>query len=317
VSAVSSISPLKVLVVDDEPHTRSGLARFVTSCGHRVITAADGETALAIHRADPADVVLTDWRMPGMGGQELCRRIRELDGDDRYTYVVLATAYDDAAHRLTGMKSGADDYLVKPIDLTQLEARLVSACRVVALDRRRAEKTASLRRDSVRLLAVAHTDALTGLANRRGLDEDLETLWRTTARYRTRPSIAIVDVDHFKTYNDRFGHLAGDEVLRSIGRTLNADMRAGDRIYRYGGDELVAIFPEPSNGEAAANRLREAVALLRIVHPDRPGGVVTVSIGVATLDPSRDESADAWLRRADAALYRAKSEGRDRVVKAE
>jgi two-component system chemotaxis response regulator CheY len=311
-AAAGLASPLHVLVVDDEPSARSGMARAVSALGHVVRVASDGREALALHEREFADVILTDWRMPNMSGDELCRRVRALDGDDRYTYLVMVTAYDDDEHRLAGMQAGADDLLVKPIDLAQLEARLVSAARVIDLDRRRSEKAAMLRRDSVRLLAAAHTDPLTSLANRRCLDEDLARAMTNAVRHGTRPTALILDLDHFKDYNDRFGHLAGDEVLRKVSAALQREMRSGDRAYRYGGEEFLVLLPDGSDGMAAAERLRAAIVALSIVFD--ASTVVTVSIGVAQLDPSRDASAEEWLRRADAALYCAKANGRNRVV---
>src|SRR5262245_43723091 len=127
----TTTTKLRVLVVDDETNARSGLQKAIDFLGHEVMTASSGEQALAIHMREPADVIVTDWRMARMHGDELCSKTRRYDGDDRYTYIVLLTAYGDDDHRLAAMRAGADDFLVKPIDLVQLEARLLSAARVI------------------------------------------------------------------------------------------------------------------------------------------------------------------------------------------
>jgi DNA-binding response OmpR family regulator len=157
--------PLRVLIVDDQPSARVALAKTVALLGHSPTVADDGEQALAIHARQPADVVLTDWRMPKMSGDELVRRIREVDGDERYTVVVMTTAHGDDEHRLAAMRSGADDFLVKPLDIVHLEARLLSAARVIDFDRRRIARATMLRSDSVRLGEIADTDASTVVAS--------------------------------------------------------------------------------------------------------------------------------------------------------
>ena len=306
--------PLRVLIVDDQPSARAGLAKIVAHLGHTPTIAADGEEALVIHARTPADVVLTDWRMPKMCGDELVRRIRAMDGDERYTVVVLTTAHGDDQHRLAAMRSGADDLLVKPLDVVHLEARLLSAARVIDFDRRRIARAALLRSDSVRLGEIADTDALTGVFNRRRLDRDLATIWGGAHVAPTLPSIAILDIDHFKRFNDRFGHLAGDDALRRIAHALQGAMRGSDRVYRYGGEEFLVIFPEASGAAIAAERLRAAVAECTVTGDDVDGGRLTISVGVATLDATTDRTVEDWVRRADAALYRAKEEGRNRAV---
>lgn len=146
-----------------------------------------------------------------------------------------------------------------------------------------------------------------------GDDEDLDVLWSRAKRYGQRYSVAICDIDHFKKYNDRYGHLAGDQVLRSIAQTIRRALRQGDVLYRYGGEEFVAVLPEQPVVEAASamNRVRDAIERLGIAGAEQ--GVVTISVGVAELDATIDANLEAWLRRADAALYRAKANGRNRV----
>jgi two-component system chemotaxis response regulator CheY len=251
--------------------------------------------------------------MPNMNGAELCRRIRSAGDDSAYTYFILMTAFDDRAHLLEGMAAGADDYQQKPVNLNELEARLVSAARVVELHRRLALRTAQLRSDSTRNYVTSRTDALTGVGNRMHLDEEIANLLARAQRYKTTCSLALCDLDFFKAYNDRFGHVAGDAALRAVAEAMRTNLRAADALFRYGGEEFVVLlFQQPlSEAEGAMDRMRAQVARLAI--PAAAGGYVTLSIGVAELDLVRDTSAAAWLARADVALYEAKSRGRNRV----
>ncbi|HVU00422.1 MAG TPA: diguanylate cyclase [Polyangiaceae bacterium] len=302
-----------MLVVDDDEATRVALEKAVRAMGHPCRSAGDGHEALLLHQAEHADVILSDWEMPGVDGLELCRRTRVADGDKAYTYFIFLTGFGDKDHFIAGMESGADDYQTKPVDLDELRARLVSAGRVVAMHRQLREKNTALRRDSQASFGLARTDPLTGIANRLRLDEDLRDAWAHAARYGRRYSVALCDVDWFKIYNDHLGHLAGDAVLKRVAEALASELRSTDRIYRYGGEEFLVLFPEQSVKEAAvvAERMRLAVQRLR-VRTIAGDGVVTVSIGVAERRPE-DQNVAGWLNRADAALYQAKDEGRNRV----
>lgn len=314
-ASVAVTPSLDVLVVDDEPATASALVRAITALGHTCRRAGTGEEALELIGQRRPDVVVSDWEMPGMTGAELCRRARMLSGreDGFYTYFILVTGHDDKAHRLAGMEAGADDFQKKPVDVDELEARLVSASRVVALHKKLAEQTAQLRRESRRLYVAARTDPLTGVHNRLALTDELQQLHARAARYDHRYALAICDVDLFKRYNDFFGHVAGDHALCAVADAIRHTVRATDAIYRYGGEEFVILFPEQSLAQAALamERVRAAVEALAI--PTAEGGPLTVSGGVAEVDPRQDRTPEAWIARADAALYRAKANGRNRV----
>ena len=314
VSETVTRTPLNVIVADDDDSTREILVNAIRQLGHHCRGAVDGLEAWQLHEREHADVILSDWQMPRMDGLELCRRTRGASGHPGYTYFIFLTSFADKEHLLGGMNAGADDYHTKPVDLDELQARLISAGRVVALYKELAVKNAVLRRDSQTSFRVARTDALTEIGNRLSLDEDLKGLWSRAKRYRRPCSLVICDVDHFKDYNDRFGHVAGDDVLRSIAKTLRQQVRTGDSVYRYGGEEFVIVLPEQSLAEAmqVTERLRAAVERLAIA-TETERSVVTISAGIAELDPKADSTPQEWLRRADAALYRAKSAGRNRV----
>lgn len=309
------VRTLDILVVDDERSSRDGLAMAVKMFGHRCRTAADGYEALAAIAQQQPDVVISDWKMPGMNGAQLCERIRSAGDDAPYTYFIILSAFGDRDHLVAGMAAGADDYQQKPVDLDELEARLVSAARVVDLHRRSASRTADLRHDSTRFYNASRTDSLTGAGNRLRLDEEIATMLSRAQRYEHRCSLAICDIDFFKAFNDRFGHVAGDEALRQVADGMRASLRSADTLFRYGGEEFVVLLVEQSLEEAqiVMDRMRAAVERIAIPSP-ATGGVLTISVGVAQVDPAKDASAEQWLARADAALYRAKGSGRNRVV---
>jgi two-component system chemotaxis response regulator CheY len=301
---------MKILAVDDDAVSRVVVQAMVTSLGHECILAADGREAWAVLLRTPVDVVISDRVMPDMDGLELCRRIRE-ELTEAYTYVVLASGLHEPARAREGMLAGADDYLSKPLNRDELQLRLIAAERVSGLHRRLEALNAELR-------TTARRDPLTGLSNRLQLEEDLAALADRIERYGHRYSVALLDVDHFKAYNDLYGHPAGDDVLRTVAAVLADSSRVGDTWYRYGGEEFLCVFPEQSaeHATAAVNRSRAAVERLAVPHGGSPEhGILTLSAGVAEVVPGSADAAAA-LRQADEALYRAKAAGRNTVVAA-
>ena len=288
---------MDVLIADDDAGTRLLVSAAVERLGHRCTVAEDGSEAWRRYRELLPDVVITDWQMPGMDGTQLAEAIRGHSGAP-YAYVIVLTgaADEDAARRT--MEVGADDLLLKPLDAAALERKLIAAGRVTQLHRRMHDD--------------ARQDSLTGLANRLRLAEDLEVLCGRVERYRHVYSAALFDIDGFKGYNDAAGHVAGDDVLRSVARALEQQIRTGDAVYRYGGEEFLVLLPEqPIDAAAlAAERLRAAVEAVGLPHP--AGGVVTVSAGVASLADDGCKP-DELFELADQALYRAKEGGRNRV----
>ena len=311
--SVEPVGPMRILVVDDDEDSRDVLAARVSRAGHACATAADGAEAWAKQKTQPADVMLCDWKMPRMSGIELCRLVRST-GAPEYTYFVFMTGFDDKAHFLEGMRAGADDYLTKPVDPDELEARLLSATRVIAMQRALVLRNVALRNESEAWFKAARVDTLTRSANRLRLREDLDALQSRASRYGHHYCAALVDLDLFKGYNDTYGHLAGDEALRLVAGTMAAALRKGDTLYRYGGEEFLIILPEQALTEAVRvlGRVRGDVEVLRIPHALSKTGVLTISVGIAELGYAGG-SCDDWLRRADAALYSAKSLGRNRV----
>jgi diguanylate cyclase (GGDEF)-like protein len=288
---------MHVLIADDDPATRLAVSAAVEQLGHTCAVAEDGEEAWRRYQADTPDVVITDWQMPGMDGTAIVRAIRDHAGTG-YAYVIVLTGAADELQARQTMEAGADDLLIKPLDPAQLERKLIAAGRVIALHRD--------------VHDVARQDALTGLANRLRLTEDLAALRGRIERYGHVYCVAVFDVDDFKALNDASGHAAGDAVLREVAGALQREVRSGDVVYRYGGEEFLVLLPEQSLESAtlAAERLRGAVEALGIARPE--GGVVTVSGGVAALDDTLS-APEQVFELADQALYRAKAGGRNRI----
>jgi diguanylate cyclase (GGDEF)-like protein len=311
--ASTSSDGLQVIVVEDDPASREILCDVVRGLGHGCRSACDGRDAWKMHQAHRADLIIADWQMPLMDGLELCRKVREEETAlPWHTHFILATGRSDRQF-VEGLRGGADEYVTKPVELEELEARIEAAWRVTKVHRELQTRNRALRLDSARNHRAARTDPLTSVFNRLRLEEDLATLEGRGSRYGHRYCAALCDVDEFKAYNDGFGHLAGDEALCRIARTTQKQLRSGDSLYRYGGDEFLIILPEQTLADAklGVERVRQQIETLGIQHaPTAPSPVLTISAGIAELGagPISD-----WLLRADAALYQAKRLGRNRV----
>jgi diguanylate cyclase (GGDEF)-like protein len=303
---------MRILVVDDEPLSRHVLQAAVEQLGHQWTAAENGQAAWQCFNQDRPDVLITDLLMPEVDGLELCRRVRA-DTRAGYTYIILVTVLGERQDIVRGMDAGADDYLIKPVQLFDLQARLIAAQRVTDLH-------AELDRHRAELAHLARHDPLTGLGNRRSLEEDLGVLHARSQRYGRRFALAMCDIDRFKTYNDTHGHQAGDQALRAVAATIAQELRGGDSVYRYGGEEFLLILPEqtPDTAMVAVERVRSAVQRLAIPQPAAGlGGTLTLSAGIAAFDPDEAPTAEQLLQRADAALYRAKAAGRNQLALAD
>jgi two-component system cell cycle response regulator len=306
---------MKILIAEDSAVARLILQSTLSSLGHECVVAEDGETAWELFLANAPDVVISDWLMPGIDGDELCRRIRAHQSVS-YTYFIMLTSLAAQAHVVRGMEAGADDYLKKPFDTDDLNKTLIGAARVTALHEQLGAQHLELEALNARLFEEARRDPLTRVGTRVALREQLAQLKATAERYGHTYSVALYDVDKFKNFNDSQGHIAGDDALRAVAGALDRRRRAGDSVYRYGGEEFVVVLPEQNlkTATAAAERLRQDVSALGIPHPAcGDEAIVTVSAGVASLEQSDDGDFEAVLERADVALYRAKQRGRNRV----
>lgn len=292
----------KILIVDDVPANNELLAYHLSREGHVILAADHGQQVLELARAEQPDLILLDILLPDMDGIEVCRRLKS-DPALEAIPVILISAREQDDEVIQGLDAGAHDYIKKPFNPLIVRSRVQAALRVKISNDRIIELNA-------RLTELATTDDLTGLRNVRALREALQGAVSLAERSTRSVSAVMLDVDHFKAYNDAFGHPAGDEVLRQIGYILGREVRQHDLAARYGGEEF-AVLLHATGAQAAqefAERLRAVIA--RVPWPLRS---VTASFGVAT---SRTGLADgeALLAQADDALYRAKRAGRNRVV---
>jgi len=306
-----AIAP-KVLIVDDDPLVCERLRGLVMAAGFEVSTVSSGTDALTSLRTDFSPIVISDRMMPDMDGLSLCRAIRneKLEG---YVYVLLLTVQDAEQDILAGLDAGADDYLSKRVSSAQLIARLRTAQRILTLEH-------TLRTVVDEKSRLATTDALTGAGNRRYFTRHFSRELKRVQRYGGSLALLMLDIDHFKQVNDRFGHAVGDEVLQEFAKRIDAVLpRESDWYARMGGEEFVVVLPQTGTAGAriVAEKLREHVAAAPV--RTLAGAIgITVSIGVASLEAlaaaQRQPSVDAMLELADRCLYRSKESGRNRVT---
>jgi len=300
---------VRVLIADDDPISRRMLEAALRRMGHGVVVTSDGQQAWESLQNSAVRLVIADWMMPKLDGLELVRKIRLLEKHN-YIYTVLLTSRSEKQDIIQGLAAGADDYVTKPFDLDELLVRVRAGERIVRLEEELAARNEQLRR-------LTLIDELTQIGNRRAFDGTLARMVEHCRRYDHCFGLLMIDIDHFKAYNDSFGHTSGDETLRSVAQLIVGNIRTADLAYRYGGEEFACILPETDEAGSirVAERLRAGIEGTGIQHPGNPpSGVVTVSSGVACFSPESAGSANDIVRLADEALYRAKDAGRNRVV---
>lgn len=307
---------MNVLVVGDKDYERQPMATLVKGFGHTVTEAPDGTDAWEQIKRTHYDVVVSDYLMPEMNGLELCKNVR-LGPHADYTYFIIVSARSESENVLAGFKAGVDDYLAKPIDPLELECRLLSAQRVTRVHKDLAQSNAQLLLLSNELKAESRRDALTGVGNRLRFQDDLRRFLDEHRRYGHVFHLGLCDIDNFKKYNDTYGHLEGDVVLKRVAQMLVKSSRSSDCCYRYGGEEFLLVFTKQAGEGAgtAADRIRKAVEALDIEHKEnKPYGKVTLSIGLACFQASTPAEVEECLKRADQALYHSKDNGRNRIT---
>ena len=297
-----------ILIAEDDPVFRHLLQSWLKKWNYRVVTAENGlEAWRALQQKESPQLAIVDWMMPGMEGVELCQRIRSA-GDTPYRYILLLTAKDHSDDIVAGLDAGADDYLVKPFRFEELNARIRAGRRILKL------QDDLLRAHSSLAFEAAH-DPLTGLWNRGAIFKLLQKETQRHLRTGTPLGVMMADIDYFKAINDSYGHLAGDAVLREVGSRLESVVRGYDSVGRYGGEEFLILVPGCTLADLAlsAERIRASLGS-RPIHTDYGEISMTLSIGfVASYAECRVETPDDLVRLADAALYSAKANGRNRV----
>jgi diguanylate cyclase (GGDEF)-like protein len=308
---------MKILLVEDTRAVAAVMEARLTSFGHEVTLAENGQVAFEKFSESPPDLVLMDIEMPVMNGFEATNRIRALEATQKWAWtpIIFLTAHDTPENLITAIEAGADDYLVKGLSEDVLHAKMKAMTRIAAM--RQLLAIANLK-----LEQQANRDGLTGLFNRRWMDLNVDLAWAECVRKKTPFALLMLDVDNFKKYNDRYGHQAGDDCLRAVAHAVEAavvgtnaeGLTKGAFAARYGGEEFAVVIPDASDTacEGCAACVVDAIRKLNIAHEQNAEwGIVTASIGGSRL-PVAAGAAAALFREADAALYRAKGNGRNR-----
>jgi two-component system, cell cycle response regulator len=291
---------MKILLVEDSYIERRKLGSYLTDWGFEYLAVGSGTEAVKLLEGEhPPDLALLDWLLPGLDGIDVLRRIRKLSREN-YVYTVMLTAKTHKQDRMKAMEAGADDYLSKPVDPTELRQRINVGKRIIELQQ-------SLR------FAATH-DFLTNLLNRSEILATLDREFSRAGREGKPTTVILADIDHFKRVNDTLGHAAGDEVLKEVARRLKLDLRPYDVVGRYGGEEFLIILPgcNLTAGARRADGIRHLVAKDPINTP-LGQAMATLSMGVTATNSTRDRSVAEFLHEADISLYDAKKNGRNRV----
>ena len=294
---------MKILIAEDDFISSKALENNLMEWGYEVVSARDGNEAWELARTNDIRLAILDWNMPGIDGIELSHKIRNeyQKEDSKYIYIILLTGRGGQDDIIQGLSTGADDYMTKPYSFVELKYRVQNGERIIKNEDKR--------------IRLASLDNLTKLWNRNKIFDFLEIELKRGERENTPTGVVMIDIDHFKRINDRYGHLIGDEVLVEVADRLKNAIRPYDRIGRYGGDEILVVLPNCANNEAKniATRLYDSVANEKI--PTKVGSLrINISIGCASNEKFLQVSKMELIQASDNALLSAKKKGRDRII---
>lgn len=300
---------MKILVADDDAISRTVLQHLLIRWGHEPVSACDGVEALQIMRGeDPPKLLLLDWEMPKMDGLEVCRELRGMKTDEP-PYIIFVTAKDSTSEIVRALEYGGSDFVKKPFNKDELGARIRVGVRNIELQ----SELIQARRE---MEYFAMYDALTGVYNRRAIMDILPREINRAERNHQCLAVALADLDHFKSVNDRYGHAVGDRVLVESVKTLQSCVRLSDVIGRWGGEEFILLaavdkrFLETGELPQLFERIRSAIESQRVPHE---GESITLTTSIGVTCASTGAPIEAILHAADVALYQAKNEGRNRI----
>lgn len=311
---------MKILIVEDTRTSLLILTQYVQRLGATVLQADNGERAIELFQSEHPDLVLLDIVLPDIDGFTVAQRLRGLEENGNWTPIIFLSSLDKDEDIEKGIAAGGDDYLAKPVSEVVLGAKIRAMQRIVQMRTSLVVLARKLDVANQELVRLSARDGLTGIANRRLFDEYIAREWRRARRNSTSMALLMCDVDHFKAYNDSYGHQAGDDCLRRVAEAIQHCMeRAADIAARYGGEEFAVILPETQIGGAVfmAEKIRHAIHALHIPHAASSLGQITLSIGIAAFSPGENDEPERLIETADRALYHAKHDGRDRVCRAD
>ncbi len=310
---------MKILVADDSSVDRMIVRRYLLSMDHEVLLAEGGEQAIRLFKLQEPDLVLLDIRMPDMDGYEVVQQLRNIE--QGWRPILFISNSVDSESFAKGIYAGADDFLHKPIDKVILKAKLYAMERIVAMRKQLLIVSRELAKETQKATRIANQDGLTGIANRRFLDQVLDREFRRHIRSLNTLSIILIDIDFFKSFNDYFGHLAGDDALRLCAQKMSGMVfRGGDLVARFGGEEFCVVLPNTESEGAInmAETLRKEIEALHIARDDlEEQQYLTISLGVSSFKAEQKHTVEDIIHSADEALYQAKQTGRNKVCVAE
>lgn len=303
----------KILLIEDNPLQAQQTKAVVENGGYQVTLAENGSTGFKLAKTRPTDLILLDVILPDFSGEQICQWLKQ-DEMTRSIPVIMLTAKSSIEDKVTGLQVGADDYLPKPFNDQELLARIQACLRTkMREDELRGERN-QLENQLKDVSQMAITDTITGLFNRRHFNDLLDKEFSRAKRFSEPLTCLMLDIDHFKTVNDTFGHPTGDLVLGEIGKILKEGVRLFEVAARYGGEEFVILFPKTAPPESWKPSMRILEAIAGHAFAGIPSGrIITVSIGIAGLPDAQINTKEELIRCADYALYKAKRGGRNRI----
>jgi len=302
----------QVLLVEDDPLQAEATKNILQNAGYDVSLANDGITAIKFVKSTKPDIILLDVILPGLDGYEVCRWLK-LEESTKGIPVIMLTVKKELSDKISGLHIGADDYLPKPYNELELNARIYASLRTKALQDELRMKNKQLEDLLYKVEYMAITDVLTGLYNRRRFHDVLGKEFERSKRYSTPLSLIFMDIDYFKSVNDIYGHLIGDKVLGDMASIILKSIREIDTAARYGGEEFTVILPSTTKEAALHVAERMRISIEKHVFPDMRERTITVSIGISGMPDKEIDTEDNLIRCADLALYRAKQTGRNRT----
>jgi two-component system cell cycle response regulator len=301
----------KILLVEDDKLQAKVAKDYLETSGYEVVWVDNGKSAIKTAKTQKVDIILLDLVLPDLNGNEVARWLK-LNEDTRSIPIIILTVKSSTKEKVTGLEAGADDYLPKPYNEIELNARIYACLRTKALQDELREKNRQLEEVLLKVENLAITDPLTELFNRRQFEFTIEKEFSRTMRYNSHTSCLMIDIDHFKNINDEYGHHAGDIALKEIAKLIKSCVRETDTVARWGGEEFIILLPETKK----ENALKIASKILKVISDYKFSDIpsqITVSIGIASIPEPSTNTAGKLIHASDSALYEAKAHGRNRI----